>query len=451
MTVRDNEVLDLLRDEPELLAMADAVAVTQRAPRRLPRRLLAVPAVAVALLALALVAPWEGSSPSFVDRALAAVGDEPVLHAVVRTEQEVDWHRVDLATGEASAPRLVVEREIWYDPERSLEHILTRTDGKLTDDELRTPEGVTNQEGTVYTCAWIARHPVEATRLRISCKLSGENGTVPKNIPEPPPIIEPALGGFLTGYRDALESGTARRVGEGVVDGRPVYWLALTLTPPRPPGADRDLETIRERVAVDRETYRPLLVRPEHGPPYEVVKIETVAADEGDFSEPERLQGRDLIAGGSVLGEDEISLDAARSLFTVPALWAGQRVAGLEFARATRIALSTRYARETGLPPKESFALALTYGHGDANYFGIYDRRSGGDALTITEATEEPFALGWPSRGPLWSLPPAGFVRIGPFDWGFLRRDGLYVKITSSLGEDAVLAAARALEPIPSG
>jgi hypothetical protein len=46
-------------------------------------------------------------------------------------------------------------------------------------------------------------------------------------------------------------------------------------------------------------------------------------------------------------------------------------------------------------------------------------------------------------------VPPEGSVRIGPFDWGYLQRDGIYVKITSTLGEDAVLAAARALFAIP--
>ena len=46
MTVRDIETLEVLRDEPELLAIADAVAATQtRRRQRPPRRLL----VAVAL------------------------------------------------------------------------------------------------------------------------------------------------------------------------------------------------------------------------------------------------------------------------------------------------------------------------------------------------------------------------------------------------------------------
>jgi hypothetical protein len=35
MSLRDREVLDLLRDEPELLAIADAVSDTENGPRQL--------------------------------------------------------------------------------------------------------------------------------------------------------------------------------------------------------------------------------------------------------------------------------------------------------------------------------------------------------------------------------------------------------------------------------
>jgi hypothetical protein len=60
MIVRDREVLELLREEPELLAIADAVASTQRAPRRTRGRarvLAAVTAVAAAVFALVLASP----------------------------------------------------------------------------------------------------------------------------------------------------------------------------------------------------------------------------------------------------------------------------------------------------------------------------------------------------------------------------------------------------------
>jgi hypothetical protein len=247
MTVRDLEVLELLHGEPELLAIADAVATTQDRTSRPPRRLLAVPAVAAALIAVALVAPWQGSSTSFFDRALAAVGADPVLHVVTHETRPVDWRLLDLATGESTAPSLSVETEIWYDEERGLEHSVTRTNGRLSDDVLQTPDGVTSREGTVFTCAWIQAHPVEATRERVSCRLDGENGTVPHKVPEPAPVIDPGLSGFLNGYREALENGTAQRVGEGTVRGRPVFWLEMHLPVPRPPGADRTPDPIEQR------------------------------------------------------------------------------------------------------------------------------------------------------------------------------------------------------------
>src|SRR5438093_898467 len=162
MTVRDPELLDLLHDDPRLLAIADAVTATQKRKARLPRQLLAIPVIVAALIVVALFAPWQGSTPSLFDRALAAVGDEPVLHVVTQTSEPVDWQLVNLATGERSAPTFTVRTEIWYDGERGLEHSITRTNGTVSDDWLQTPQGVTSQDGPVYTCAWIQAHPVEA-------------------------------------------------------------------------------------------------------------------------------------------------------------------------------------------------------------------------------------------------------------------------------------------------
>src|SRR5439155_78086 len=146
-------------------------------------------------------------------------------------------------------------------------------------------------------------------------------GTVPHNVPEPAPVIDPGLSGFLNGYQDALANGTARRVGEGTIDGRPVIWLEMHLALPRPPGADQTPDPIEQRGAIDSESYRPI------GPS---------------------------------------------------------------------------------------------------------------------------FAYGWPTPDNLYPVPPEGSVRVGgPFYWGYLQRDGVYVKITSSFGEETTLAAARALEPVP--
>ena len=57
MTIRDREVLEELRDEAELLAIADAVVETQRLRRRMPvGALTAVAAVAGALFLLLVLA-----------------------------------------------------------------------------------------------------------------------------------------------------------------------------------------------------------------------------------------------------------------------------------------------------------------------------------------------------------------------------------------------------------
>src|SRR5205823_957224 len=115
-------------------------------------------------------------------------------------------------------PRVLVRTEVWFDAAKKLRHTVTTKDGRVVEDVLETPEEVLSEEGPVWTCARIARHPVEATRDRVSCNFNGDNGTTPRDVPETPPVLEPALATFLSGYRQALESGHAHIVGEGTID-----------------------------------------------------------------------------------------------------------------------------------------------------------------------------------------------------------------------------------------
>lgn len=60
MSIRDREVLETLRDDPELLAFADAVVETQRLRRVRPFGALTVVAIAAAILfLLVLVSLWD--------------------------------------------------------------------------------------------------------------------------------------------------------------------------------------------------------------------------------------------------------------------------------------------------------------------------------------------------------------------------------------------------------
>ena len=56
MTIRDREVLEELRDDPELLAIADALVETQRLRRRVRVGALTAVAVAAAVLFLLVLA-----------------------------------------------------------------------------------------------------------------------------------------------------------------------------------------------------------------------------------------------------------------------------------------------------------------------------------------------------------------------------------------------------------
>jgi len=83
--------------------------------------------------------------PSLVDRTLAAVGDQPVIHVVTRQTVPSPTTLVELSTGRRITASLVIRTEIWFDEERALEHTVTRVTGEPTQDVLFTPQGVTSE------------------------------------------------------------------------------------------------------------------------------------------------------------------------------------------------------------------------------------------------------------------------------------------------------------------
>ena len=104
----DRELHALLRDEPELVAIADALA--EAGARAMPRRSLRASRLATAVAAvaavavLALAAPWQRSGASASSLALAALGQGPVLHAIVRDDSR-SGELVELATGQRGRTR----------------------------------------------------------------------------------------------------------------------------------------------------------------------------------------------------------------------------------------------------------------------------------------------------------------------------------------------------------
>lgn len=449
----DLEVVELLRDEPELLAIADAIAATRPASRgRLPlRRLLFAAAALAGALVLALAVPWDRGRSGIVDRALAAIGEGQVIHLVMRGSSR-DPRLVELATGRETSTR--IETEIWFDGRRGLEREITRMNGRVTDEELRTPAGAWTREGRVFTCAWIAAHPVEATRHRVSCRLDGQNGTTPREVPEERPTLDPALAGFATHYRDALRDGSARSIGGGTVDGRPVEWLEFGL--PSDAGKPEQVE----RVAVDRETGKPLLVRSIMGGEIvaetPIATAETLPPSQAAFPRPRRLPPEQLPAGGSVVESKEVPVDVAAAAVG-GLLWLGKTFAGLPLRDLELETLTTGYGPDSKQPPKRGQGVQLVYGESPGTPL-----RPGGVYVSIRESDGPQPAYGLFDQ-PI--QPPPGYLLLrevqvltapqqggtavpsGVVLWdGQLVQDRLHLALEAT-SKELLLAAARSLVP----
>jgi hypothetical protein len=398
---------------------------------------------------VALVAPWNRSSGSLSDLALAAIGSRPVLH-VVGDVPMTGFELRDIQSG-ALQPALTPSwrEETWYDEERGLMHTITRTGGRVVDDLLATPEGSFTPGGIVYDCAWIAAHPVAATKARVSCNASGKNGTKPHVVPRPKPTLNPGLAGFLDAYQQALRSGNAHEVGKGRVDGRRVEWLQFK--------ADGG----RERVALDAATHKPLLVKDASGWSLRIHTIETVAPEAANFSRPTKHELGPQPNFGRAADERALTLDGAAISAAVPgALWAGGSLSGLPLASATLQRLMTSFVHRTPAP-KSGIGLELTYGTLAAN--GRLDRTrpfvqiSEAPSQTLAFAYMWGFAKATPAIGQIYVESLGGTPALGPHGkpvppspplaLGFTIVDGRYVTIQAS-NPKLLLAAARGIRAV---
>jgi hypothetical protein len=173
----DPELRELLLEQPELVAIADALAqadvdaTTRRLRPRVLRnsRILAVAAALAAVVAVALIAPWTRSGGSLSDLALAAIGSRPVLHVIAEMETPTGGQLIDIKTGRVQQISHHQQEEIWYDAAKGLKRDTVRVGSTIVDDTLETPQGGYTPGGIVYDCAWIAAHPIQATKARVSC------------------------------------------------------------------------------------------------------------------------------------------------------------------------------------------------------------------------------------------------------------------------------------------
>jgi hypothetical protein len=395
-----------------------------------PRRL-AVAVIALAVgIGVVVWSPWSRSG-GFEDRALAALGSEPVLHVVAQVPIRGSgaW-LMDLSTGaraQVPYPR-EIEMEIWYDRGQGLKHTILRADGKIIDDILETPEGTYTPGGIVYDCAWIAAHPVEATKLRVSCNASGENGTTPRIISRPRPSIDPGLQSFLDGYQRALATGSARKSGTEEIDDRQVVWLTFDL-----PGRGS------EWVALESESMRPLLVRHHPGSySYRIVQIGTESSKEADFSKPTVTDVSNLPSKGEVTSFEALPLTPSAIGAALPgALWAGNQLGDLPLTSARRDELRTSFG-DHARPPETGVGLRLEYGSGASGAYVVLmesDRPQFGYQWTPTRIPVTPNRL----DGKLYYYSTGAAV-------GFTVINGTYATINAA-NHDLLIRAARSLRP----
>lgn len=217
------DVVELLDDDPELLRLAGRVAtLIDEAPDHKPRRR-AVPTVLVpvaicaAAAAVAAVLVLTGNGAGLTDRALAAIGTQPVLRAVLVRTVSSD-RTVDLATGKETPTRVTLE--IWLDELTDRTRVVERRNGERVTDTV-------SMEG----------------------RASGRGK------------LDPRLAHFLARYRPALRAGHVRLLGSGEIAGRRVRWLAL-------PDGPR-----RERVAIDAIRFLPVELETADGARLRVSRI----------------------------------------------------------------------------------------------------------------------------------------------------------------------------------
>jgi hypothetical protein len=351
------------------------------------------------------------SHVSVVDRAVAAVGNGPVVH-LIEPFPATNYAEIDIATGKERVP--VREAEFWIDPERAVIHQIERQDGVVVTNDLLTTSGT----------------------------YSYESGTVLPPSPRKFLTVPEGLRGFATGYREALASGAAHVDREGTLDGRAVYWLRFTEHQETDPYTQQ-VTRFADEVAIDRESYKPVAVRTiVNGEPSEILRIsliENVSRDDANFERP-KLEP--MPRGEDVIETKEITAAAAAATLGATPVWAGDAVAGLPLTGVYEQTLKTSYPREADVPPVVRRGVVFVYGTPPDVGHGV--PFGSADTIAIRESPRQEGDYGWQQNPPL-APPPPGFVRRGG-PYFLLQQDGVYVSIQAA-GKDTALAVARALRP----
>lgn len=378
MTARDDALVR------ELLAPLERVRPVFRRPDRrahLVRRGAVVAAATAVLAIVAAAGLLQRSGASLTEQALAAIGTGSYLRVVL--EEPVPYAAVvEVRTGEE---RVVVRRlEATYDERSGGMSFRTFVDGELAGAVSGSPD--------------------------------------------------PALRRFVTGFRDALEDGSARVIGRREVFGRPVDVLSIS-------SADARVE----EVALDVDSHGPVAIR--FAPDDDWARVVAIESSGSAPAEPapNASDATALRGDSEALGHVDPA-DASRA-FGAEALWAGPSTSGLSLEAVQLERLTT--AVLPGGEPRTGLGLTLRYGSRD-------------DWIDVSESPSWHGAHGFygPETGSDGPLPAEGSMRLScdvcggdhapgyrPLWTGQLRARGLYVRLRSP-SRERVIDAATVLAPI---
>jgi hypothetical protein len=415
--------------------VADARLSTRRRLAT-PLRLGALLATVAAAAALVLAWPFGTERGSVLDRALAAAGDGPVLHAVLRGEWGGTLVRLD--SGERKP--VYGDNEVWFDTRTGQTHQIERLGNVVQNEELYTPNK---------------------------------------------PAAE--LAALGREYREALESGTARITGQAELDGEPVVWITIH-SELLPDVADNKDHEWAQQVAVSNRTYKAVALRETRdgrpGPDtlQRVLDLKLLPRDQADFTTT-----RPSLNGTAFKqARERIELDQAAAVLGRPPLWLGRDYDGLQLSAVYRETTSSGHQDRVRLSgAKAQAAIKCSQMRGEAAGLcfrqlgfssvevrpdGVYTSRGpiewkleqssvvlvygdtggayvpldGKHQIVVTESLQASAFR----RGAGTYVPPPGSVFLAAGASGYLQRDGVQIGIEGG-SENDLIAAAHALTPLP--
>lgn len=366
----------------ELLAPLERVQPVRRRRRRLRRGVpirTALIGIAVALASVAGFGFWSSTRTSLTEQALAAIGTDPLLRIVL--EERVPYAAVvDLET---QKERAVVRRlEVAYDERGGRMRFLTFVDG---------------------------------------ARVGAVSGSP-----------SPALRRFVSGFREALEDGSARLIGQAEVFGQEADLLSIATDDGRV-----------EEVALHADSHEPVAVRFSARDGWSrVISIESSSAD---FEPSPNTEGQVILGDAKPLSK--VRPSEVSSALGADALWAGRSIAGLAL---------------TGIQ-LESLTTTVTPGSESRTGLGVTFRYGSGEEWTdISESTSwhSPYGFYGPTTGADAPLAAEGSIRLAcdacdgdhgpeyrPIWTGHLRMRGMYIRLRSP-SRSLVIDVARALTPV---